>query len=1053
MSEADRNDDTGHGKLSGPLAWMVHNRVTPNLLMFVLLIGGLFCTSLIKQEVFPQFSVPYIQVSVSYPGATPEQVEQNIVLAIESKAQDIDGIRETTAEASEGAAQVVFKLDDGVNIQTVYQDIQQAVSQITTFPANAERPVISTFTGGNRSVLDMQLYGNVSQTALRAYAEDVRDQLLQSSKITSVSLEGTQTYTVNIEVPQQRLRAYGLTLPEIGNRVAEAAVDVGGGQVDTQSGQILLRLNGRRDKAAEFSRIPILTTADGTVIHLGDIAEVSDGFLDSNTEATYNGMPSIGIAVSRVGDQTPTAVSEAAREAMQKVAETMPPQLHYAINGDQSEVYDQRLKLLLKNAAMGLALVLIVLSLFLDLKLAFWVTLGIPTSFLGAFLFLPMFGMTINMVSMFAFIIALGIVVDDAIVAGENVYEARERGAGMFEAAIIGAREVALPITFSILTNIAAFAPLLFIPGFLGNIFETIPVVVITVFVISWVEAMLIMPSHLAHGKNRRSNRLSMAIYNRQQAFSRGFSTLVSRYYQPFAAQMIHHRYLTAATGVAVLILVLAWAASGRMGFSLMPKVESDHAEASLTMPYGTPMPVMEQTRTKLRQAADDVAAQHGNDQLLKGVFATIEQNTLEMRAYLTSPGVRPISTAQFSNEWRTALGDVPGLQSAQFQSDAGGPGSGKDLTVELSARDTDMLDKAAQTLADRLADFQGVHDIDSGVAHGKQQLSFTLNDNGRSLGLTNESVGAQVRAAFYGNEALRQLRGSNEVRVMVQLPKVERDSRAAVRNLLIRTPNNTYVPLSQIASIQPTHAFTTIKRHNGQRTIDVTANVTPRSATNRIMNTLNSSVLPQLKQDYPGLATGYNGIQEDVAESMHAIFVGFVISMVLIYILLAIPFRSYIQPAIVMLAIPFGVVGAIIGHTIMGYSLSVISLFGVLALAGVVVNDSLVLIYYANTLRDEGRGAAEAVRLAAVRRFRPIILTTLTTFGGLAPMIFETSLQARFMIPMAISLGFGILFATGITLGLVPCFYVIVEDIKTGLMRRLERLSGHHAHALDHEG
>jgi len=1029
--------------LRGPIQWMVDNRVTPNLLMFVLLIGGLFCTTLIKQEVFPQFAVPYVSVSVSYPGSTPEQVEQNIILAVESKAQGIDGISETTATASEGSGRVVFKLNDNVDIQTVFQDIQQAVSQITTFPANAEKPVISTFTGGDRAVLDMQLYGNVPQTSLRAYAEQVRDQLLQSSDITKVDLEGTQTFVVRIEVPQERLRAYNLTLPDISDRIAQSAVDVGGGQVDTESGQILLRLKGRRDRAAEFARIPILTTADGSVIHLGDVADVHDDFLDTKTEATYDGMPSIGIAVSRVGDQTPTQVSQAAREAMKSVANTMPPQLHYAINGDQSEIYQQRLDLLLKNAAMGLALVLIVLSLFLDLRLAFWVTMGIPTSFLGAFLFLPLFGLTINMISMFAFIIALGIVVDDAIVAGENIYEARERGASYREAAITGARTVALPISFSILTNIVAFGPLLFVPGFLGKIFAVIPMVVITVFIISWFEAMLIMPAHLAHGHSGKRNRVSQAIHTRQQAFSRGFSRGVERYYQPFAARMVHHRYLTSAVGVACLIIVLTWAGSGRMGFSLMPKVESDRAVASLTMPYGSALPTMQATRDKLEKAAEQVAREHGGDQLLKGIFATVEQNTLEMRAYLQPAGVRPISTADFTRDWRAALGDVPGMQSAQFQSDAGGPGAGKDLTVDLSARDTDMLNTAAQALATRLADFEGVTDIDSGVARGKSQLSFTLNDNGRALGLTNQLVGAQVRAAFYGDEALRQLRGSNEVRVMVTLPKAERDSRAAVRNLLIRTPDNTYVPLGQIATIEPTHAFTAIERHDGRRTVEVTANVTPSSATNRIVNSLNQSVLPDLKKQYPGLSSGYNGIQEDMQNSVSAIFVGFIVSMVLIYILLAIPFKSYIQPIIVMLAIPFGVVGAIIGHALMGYSLSVISMFGVVALAGVVVNDSLVLIYYANSLRDEGATAVDAVRLAAVRRFRPIILTTLTTFGGLAPMIFETSLQARFMIPMAISLGFGILFATGITLGLVPCFYVIVEDIKQAVAHRLAALTG----------
>ena len=551
----------------GPIAWMVDNRVTPNLLMLVLLVGGLLATTQIKQEVFPQFAIPYIVVTVAYPGATPEQVEQNIVLAVENKARGLTGIHDTTATASEGSGQVVFKLDDSADIQGVYQDIQQAVSQITTFPANAEQPVIRVADIGDRPALDLQIYGNVPHTALRAVAEDVRDQLLQSRNITQVALEGARNFVVRIAVPQERLRAYGLTLSEVGSRVAQASVDVGGGQVDTKSGQILLRLQGRRDDARQFAQVPILTTADGTVIRLGDIATVTNGFQQTNEEATYNGQPSIGINISRIGKQTPSEVSAAARRAMQEVAPSLPPQIHYAFNSDRSQIYQQRLDLLLKNAAMGLALVLLVLSLFLDLKLAFWVTMGIPVSFLGGLMFMPWLGVTINMISMFAFILALGIVVDDAIVAGENIYELRERGASFREAAIEGARGVALPVTFSILTNVVAFGPMLFVPGILGNLFAVIPLVVITVFLISWIEALYVMPAHLAHSRNRRSNRVSAAIYNAQQKFSKGFSGLVARYYQPFVRLMVRHRYLTGAIGLASLIIVIAWAASGRMGF------------------------------------------------------------------------------------------------------------------------------------------------------------------------------------------------------------------------------------------------------------------------------------------------------------------------------------------------------------------------------------------------------------------------------------------------------------------------------------------------------
>ncbi|WP_353179716.1 efflux RND transporter permease subunit [Salinisphaera sp. T5B8] len=457
----------------GPIAWMVANRVTPNLLMLVLLAGGLLMTTLIKQEVFPEFSLDMVTVSVAYPGATPEQVEQNIVLAIEEKVRDVSGIDEMTAVASEGSATVTLELSESADGQAVFQDVQQAISQVTTFPDDAEKPVIS-LSDHQRDVLDVQLYGDVSENALRAYAEEVRDRLLQSPDITQVELEGARDYVLRIAISQQRLRSFDLTLGEVADTVAASAVDVAGGSADTAAGEVLLRLKGRRDTAREFERIPLVTTADGTVVRLGDVAHVESGFEDSKTEATYDGARSIGIEVFRVGKQTPISVSEATRKVMAELENDLPPALHYAINGDSSEIYQQRLELLLKNAFMGLVLVLVVLSLFLEVRLAFWVTMGIPTAFLGAFLFLPLMGVTINMISMFAFIIALGIVVDDAIVAGENIYEQRERGASVMQAAIAGARDVAMPISFSILTNVVAFLPLLLVPGFLGKLFGVI---------------------------------------------------------------------------------------------------------------------------------------------------------------------------------------------------------------------------------------------------------------------------------------------------------------------------------------------------------------------------------------------------------------------------------------------------------------------------------------------------------------------------------------------------------------------------------------------------
>jgi multidrug efflux pump subunit AcrB len=1035
----------------GPIAWMVRNPVAANLLMLVLLVGGYMMASQIRQEVFPEFDLDAVTVTVPYPGASPEEVEQGVILAVEEAVRGIDGIKDIRSSAREHAGVVTLEVRDGEDPQVVYQDVQQAVARITTFPLDAERAQVAVAAMA-QEVLKIQLYGDVSEWVLREHAEAVRDRLLQAGGISQVEFSGARNYEIQVSVPQYHLRAYGLSLSEIAERIRRTAVDVAGGAVDTRSGEILLRLRERREWAADFAAIPIITTADGSVIRLGDIAQVRDGFVENNDFATYNGQRSIGIDVFRVGKQTPIGVSEQARHVLQELEVELPPALRLAIHNDRSEIYQQRLQLLLKNAAIGLLLVMLVLGLFLEARLAFWVTMGIPISFLGAFLVLPGLDVTINMISLFAFILALGIVVDDAIVAGENMYEHRQRGDSLATAAIKGAREVAVPITFSILSNVAAFLPLLLVPGTMGKVFGVIPLVVITVFLISWIEALFVLPAHLAYRRGKHENRLLQAIGARQQAFSRGFTDFVNRYYAPFVDGAVRQRYLTTALGVAVLVIVLGYAASGRMGFSFMPTVESDFSVVTVSMPYGSPLSEMTAARDRLESAAQKVAAANGGDALLQGVFAQIRENNITMTAYLTGPDERPISTGRFTREWRAAAGELPGAESQQFQSDFGGPGSGPAVSVELSHRDTEVLDRAARALAAEIEQFEQTRDVDPGTAQGKPQLDFTVTAAGRSLGLSSEEIGRQVRAAFQGAEALRQQRGRNEITVAVRLPEAERSSEYDVTGLLIRSPGGHYVPLREVARVHSGRAFTEITRRDGRRTVRVTASVEPPEQASQITAALSEQILPELLADYPGLTYRFAGRQADLRDSMRSLQLGFLSALLLIYVLLAVPFRSYLQPVIVMIAIPFGVVGAILGHLIMGYSLSVISVMGVVALSGVVVNGSLVLIHYANQLRtQEGMSALAAIRQAGVRRFRPILLTTLTTFGGLAPMIFETSIQARFMIPMAISLGFGILFASLITLILVPSFYMIAEDLKALVGRRetaAKRLAGADADA-----
>ena len=564
----------------------------------------------------------------------------------------------------------------------------------------------------------------------------------------------------------------------------------------------------------------------------------------------------------------------------------------------------------------------------------------------------------------------------------------------------------------------------------MGKVWKVIPLVVISVFLISWVDSLLILPAHLAL-RNHSSERNPDGIFSRwQKRFARILTRFIENGYGPFLKTCLHYRWLTISVGLSLLVLVSAYVLSGRIGMILMPRIEADRAVVTAVLPYGSPYAETHAVQDQLTHAMEEVAKKNGGDKLVKGIFSLIDENTVEISAYLTDPGIRPLSTAQVSRLWREQTGPIPGLESLRFESDRGGPGSGAALTVELSHRDFAVLDLASAALAERLSQFAVVKDINDGYTPGKQQLDFMMSPEGESLGLTSSEVARQVRNAFYGAEALRQQRGRNEVKVMVRLPESRRMSEFDAESLLIFTPDGRFVPLMQVARVERSRSYTAINRRDARRTVTVTADLDPIGETGRVMTTLNNIILPQLARDYPGLSYAYEGRQADMKEGMKSLTGGFVLAVMALYFLLAIPFRSYTQPVIVMAAIPFGIVGAVLGHLIMGYNLSLMSMMGIIALSGVVVNDSLILVDYANRRQQMGEDPREAIYSAGVRRFRPIILTSLTTFGGLAPMIFETSRQARFMIPMALSLGYGIMFATVITLLLVPSLYLIVQDL-----------------------
>jgi multidrug efflux pump subunit AcrB len=1023
----------------GPIAWMARNSVAANILMVVLLGGGIFAATRVKQEFLPQAELEFVSITVPYPGASPDEVEQGILLAVEESVRGIDGVKKVYANASEGGGSVTVEVIEGYNVNKVTDDVRNQVDRIRTFPLDAEEPVISAATF-KRSVMNVIVAADVEDTVLRELAEQTRDRLLSSPGITQLELSQVRAYEIAIEIPQAKLRELGLTLQSVADILARSSVELPGGGMKTGGGEILVRVKDRRDLGREFANIPIVTASDGTQLLLEDIAQIRDTFDDSDKFTFYNGKPAVSMTVYRVGKETPLTVEKAVIEVLDELRDVMPDGVEFTIWNSRADSFRGRIGLLVKNGAIGLLLVFILLSVFLEMRLAFWVMLGIPISFLGTFLFMGPLDASLNMITMFAFLIALGIVVDDAIVVGENIYHNHQDGMPFMQAAIKGARQIAVPVTFSILTNIVAFMPLYFVPGVMGKFFRVIPLIVCTTFVISLVEALYILPAHLGHQKDKtKPGRL----HRMQQRFSHGVRDFVQNVYGPFLDKVLNLRYLTVSIGIVILIVTLGYVKSGRMGFELFPSVESDIAMCNLQLPYGSPVEKTRSVHDRVIAAGNKVVEEAEKEfgrPVIKGVISTIGTggrsgpgggHSARISYELIDPDDRPISTQEFVERWRKATGKISGLKSIRFRDDSGGPGGGSDaLTVDLSHRDMGVLELASKEVAARLSEYPMVRDIDDGFTPGKPQIDFSINDAGRSLGLTSREIARQVRNSYYGAEAIRQQRGRNEIKIKVRLPEAERDTEFSLEEMIVRTPTGTEVPLREVVEVKRGRAYTAINRTNGRRVVTVTADVKPREQVPQMLAVLTEDILPEMMQKYAGLTYSFEGRQADQRESVGGLITGLLAALILIYVLLAIPFKNYWQPMIIMVSIPFGIVGAVFGHLILGYTLSLMSLFGVVALSGVVVNDSLVFIDFANQRRRAGADLHDAVLNAGIQRFRPIILTTLTTFFGLMPMILETSRQARFLIPMAISLGFGILFATGITLLLIPSLIMILEDI-----------------------
>lgn len=1047
----------------GPLAWMASNAVAANLLMLFFIVGGLLFVWSIKREVFPEVDLDMIQVQVAYPGASPEEVEEGVVLAVEEEIRGLDGIKRVSSVAVENIGIVMAEILTGNDADRVLNDIKSAVDRITSFPQDAERPVIS-MTRNRSQVLNLVIHGKVPRKTLDALAEDVRAELLQDDRVTLVDIGGIPDPEISIEISQENLRRYGLTLQQVARMVSAASIDLPGGSVKTSAGEVLVRTTERRDYATEFEEIAVISRADGTRVLLGDIAQVIDGYQDTDDAAFYNGEPAVRVRVYRIGDESPAEVALASRQVVERRRASLPPSVGFEILDDNSEIFVDRVNMLVKNGIIGAIFVILVLGLFLQPRLAFWVMLGMPVSFLGAFLVMSALGISVNMVSLFAFILVLGIVVDDAVVVGEAVFHHRMLGKSSLRAAIDGTREVLVPVIFAVTTTILAFAPLLFVPGIFGKFFDEIPLIVIPILLISLIESLLILPAHLAHVRREHERGHSWGwvrwIMEHQRSFSNGLERLISRRFEPFVRRATANRYLVLAIAVAMLIVAGGLVAGNHIKFIFFPSIEGDQMVASIELPFGSPVAATEEAMQHVVDAARQVidrAEQERPDKdnppLLKGIFSQVgtsrppDQAGMNfgprggghqalVQVTLSPSAQREVSAGTLTRQWRQVVGEIAGAERLAFDFNMG-PTAGAPVSIQLSHRNTAVLEQAAGALAQRLTTYEGIFDIDDGFQIGKPQIDLKLKPAAEGLGLNEVELASQVRSAFFGAEAVRQQRGRDELRVYVRRPESERQSLYHLENLVVRTPNGGEVPLDQAAVVDIGRSYTQIQRLDGRRTVTVTADVDETVTTpNRVMSGVLSNDLPSLQQDFPGLSYTLGGEQEAQAESMASLGAGMLLAILAMYGLLAVAFRSYGQPLVVIAAIPFGIIGAMLGHLLMGYNLSFVSVFGIVALGGVVVNDSLVLISAINDRRRAGQPLHEAVIAGSVRRVRPVLLTSLTTFFGLMPMMLEPSLQARFLIPMAISLGFGVLFVTGIALVLVPTSYLALEDLKKAIAR-----------------
>ena len=1041
LMEDGANDNE---KPTGIIAWFARNPVAANLLMVGIILVGLFSYTTINKKMFPEFNPNIISISVPHLGAAPEEVEKSVILKLEEAIENIEGVKKITSTAREGMGRVTLELQSGYSMSEKLDEVQQQVDAITTFPSQTEKPIVSkiVFQG---DVLWLSVHGSMDRKNRQELAKSIRDEIMALPDVNIAQIIGNRAYEISIEVSEFQLKKYGLTFDEVSRAVRNSSLDLPGGTIKTDGGDILLRTKGQAYTGVEYGSLVLKTNANGTRLLLRDVANIVDGFIEGDGYAEFDNEKTTSIRVKSTGDQNDLAIAESVKKYVENKNRSLPEGAKLAIWGDSSYYLKTRLDMMIGNMIAGSILVFIVLALFLRIRIAFWVMVGIPVCFLGAFIIMPMLGdwsVSINMLSLFAFIMVLGIVVDDAIVIGESIYsEIREKG-HTTDNVIRGAHRVSMPATFGVLTTIAAFTPLLMIEATFAAFFRAIAIVVTACLVFSLIESKWILPAHLANMKYKPIDENNANFIEKiQMRFRIWLEGFIENTYKPLVEKAIKKRYNTLAIFIAIFFLSLGLTSSGLVKNEMFPNIPSDFIQGSVTMNSGSSIAernaALDEIATAAWQVGEENSPKNGSSFIKHLMIFTNGDTGGNFLMELTKPESRNMTAFDIEKLWREKVGEIPGVKNVRFFAGTNA-GGGAALAFQLVGPNVDELEVAARELENKLDEYEGVFDIRDSFTSGNQEIQLKIKPEAEVLGLTLTDLGRQVRQAFYGEEAQRIQRGRDELKVMIRYPESERRSIADLEGMWIRTPSGTEVPFFQVADVEIGTGFSSITRINQKRSITVSADIDPTKVeTSKVFMEINKDVIPTILAAHPSVQYGVEGAAKDQMDLIKQFMYAAIAALLLIYCLIAIPTRSYGQPIIIMLVIPFGVIGAIVGHWLLGSSLTMLSWYGIIALSGVVVNDSLIMVDFINKARKQGTRLVDAVIQSGTKRFRAILLTSLTTFFGVLPIYFETSLQAQFIIPMAISIGFGIVFATVITLFLIPSMYMILEDIKLRFSRK----------------